>query len=136
MIERPIFTGSNTYFEALMFGIIFGWQKRDDNGIYGTHIDSQVFDPRACILTLRRRSTKRSAGSAVRCAWAGTTVASARRAICPTVSCTFICASKYGASSAAGAVKRERLDFLADNPVYIMRFVRYAGRRSRRSANP
>jgi hypothetical protein len=34
-----------------------------------------------------------------------------------------------------GAVKRELLDFLADNPVYIMRFARYAGRRSRRSAN-
>ena len=44
-------------------------------------------DPQARILTLRRRSKKRSAGSAVGCAWAGTTVASVRRAICPTVRC-------------------------------------------------
>ncbi len=33
-----------------------------------------------------------------------------------------------------GAVKRERLDFLADNPFYIKRFVYYVGRRCRGSA--
>ncbi len=50
MIERPIFIGYDAYFVASIFGIIFGWPKRHDNGVYGTHIDSQVFDPnRACV---------------------------------------------------------------------------------------
>ena len=41
---RPIFTGFDSFFEASIFGIIFGWPKRHDNGVCGTHIDSQVFD--------------------------------------------------------------------------------------------
>ena len=32
-----------------------------------------------------------------------------------------------------GAVKRERLDFLADNPFYTKRFAYYVGRRDRKS---
>ena len=116
MIGRPIFTGFDSFFEASIFGIIFGWPKRHDNGVCGTHIDSQVFDlSRAyadssvtrtlAFSTLRRRSKPRSAASAVGCAWAGTIVASVKRAIFPTARCAFTCASRYGASSAAGAAR-------------------------------
>ena len=44
MIGRPIFTGFDSYFDASIFGIIFGWPKRHDNGVCGTPIDSTVFD--------------------------------------------------------------------------------------------
>ena len=33
-----------------------------------------------------------------------------------------------------GKVKRERLDFLADNPLYTKRFAHYVGRRCRQAA--
>jgi hypothetical protein len=41
---RSIFIGSDSFFEASLFDIIFGWPKRHDSGVYGTHIDSPVFD--------------------------------------------------------------------------------------------
>ena len=44
MIGRLIFTGFDSFLKASILDIAFGWPKRHDNGVCGTHIDSQVFD--------------------------------------------------------------------------------------------
>jgi hypothetical protein len=59
-------------------------------------------DPKARVIKLNRRSKKRLAAVAVACRWAGTI-------------------ASYGACAICRAVKRERLDFLADNPLYTQR---------------
>src|ERR1700746_659778 len=77
--------------------------ERTVRGIFG--------DPKARVITLKRRSKKRLA------AGAGAERTGGK--------------DHTGARVACGKVKRERLDFLADNPLYTKRFAYYVGRRCR-----
>ena len=92
-------------------------------------------DPKARVITLNRRSKKQRAGVAVASRWAGTTARSAGCAICRAGTRGYFWSWRCGGSSAAdcGKVKRERLDFLADNPLYTKRFAYYVGRRCRQA---
>src|SRR4029077_5300471 len=84
-------------------------------------------DPKARVIGLNRRSKKRHAAVAVACRWAGTIARFAGCAICRVATRGFSwnwrCASSTVATAAR--VKRERLDFLADNPHYTKRFAYY-----------
>jgi transposase len=78
-------------------------------------------DPKARVIRLERRSKKRRAGAAVACRWAGTTARSAKVRIFLELEVRRL-DCRY-----CGKVKRERLDFLADNPLYTKRFAYFVG---------
>ena len=90
-------------------------------------------DPKARLIALKRRSKKRRAGAAVACRWVGTTAKSAGSAICRAGIRGYFWNWKVRRVECrrCGKVKRERLDFLADNPLYTKRFAYYVGRRCR-----
>ena len=90
-------------------------------------------DPKARVITLLRRSKKRSAAAAAGCSRVGTIAGSGECAICPAATCGCCSSSRFGASivGVAAKVKRERLEFLSDNPFYTKRFTYYVGRRCR-----
>ncbi len=90
-------------------------------------------DPKACVITLVRRSKKQSVAAAAAFSPGGTTGVPARHAICPaaTGACTWSWRSGAFSARAAAPRKRERLEFLADNPFYTKRFAYYVGRRCR-----
>lgn len=89
-------------------------------------------DPKARVISLVRRSKKRPVAVAVACSPVGTTGAHARRAICraATGACTWFEVRRIHCKH-CGTVKRERLEFLADNPFCTKRFAYYVGRRCR-----
>jgi len=62
-------------------------------------------DPKARVITLERRSKKRSAAAVVERTWAGTTGAGVRFAICPAAIRVSISSSRFGASNADVAAK-------------------------------
>ena len=96
----------------------------------GAGMRGRFGDPQTRIVTLARRAKKRAVGPAGRCIAASTTAR----------------AGRYGDLSSGpfrvyldlevrrvrcgrcAAVKRERLEFLADNPFYTQRFAHYVGR--------
>lgn len=125
MIDRLIFIGFDSFVEASIFGIMFGWTKRHDNGVCGTHIDSQVFDPEPSV---------RGFFGDPQDSYPATTF---KKTICG--QCGWVCMGWYDRRERqtrdlangqmliylrfeirrmfcrrCGAVKRERLDFLAD----------------------
>jgi transposase len=119
------------------------WARDDLNECdgCGMRIASPVFartavrgvfgDPKARVIGLNRRSKKPLAAVAVTSRWAGTTARCAGCAICRAATREF--SSKLEVRRIAcrrcGKVKRERLEFLADNPLYTKRFAYYVGRR-------
>ena len=92
-------------------------------------------DPKARVITLKRRSKKRHADAAVAYRWAGTTASSAGFAICPAGTRVIFLELEVRRVDcrSCGKVKRERLDFLADNPLYTKRFAYFVGRRCRQA---
>src|SRR6202162_5970358 len=86
-------------------------------------------DRHARVIRLVRRSKKRPAAVVGRCGRAGMTARSAARAIWPAGACAF--EVRRVDCRCCGKVKRERLEFLADNPLYTKRFAFYVGRRCR-----
>ena len=92
-------------------------------------------DPKARIVTLVRRSKKRCAAAADERIGAGTTGACGRCAICRgDTRIDLELEVRRVACRSCGHVKRERLDFLADNPLYTKRFAYYVGRRCRQAS--
>src|SRR5215204_1869426 len=93
-------------------------------------------DPKARVITLRRRSKKQRADAVAGCRRGGTTARSVVCAICPVETRGYSWSWRCGVSIAAAAakVKRERLDFLADNPLYTRRFALFVGRRCRQAS--
>src|SRR5436189_6427471 len=90
-------------------------------------------DPKARVIRVNRRSKKRLAAVVAASRWVGTI---ARCGVCAIWSCgdTRIFLElevRRIDSRRCGKVKRERLDFLADNPLYTKRFAFYVGRRCR-----
>src|SRR6516165_5583377 len=90
-------------------------------------------DPKARVIRLNRRSKKRLAAAAVARRWAGMIASYGVYAICRVATHGFFWNWRCGVSTAVtvARVKRERLDFLADNPLYTKRFAYYVGRRCR-----
>src|SRR6476661_1036374 len=90
-------------------------------------------DPKARVITLRRRSKKRRAGALVGSRWAGTDrkVRRVRDLSCGDTRIFLELEVRRLDCRNCGKVKRERLDFLADNPHYTKRFAYYVGRRCR-----
>jgi Helix-turn-helix domain of transposase family ISL3 len=80
-------------------------------------------DPKARVITLKRRSKKRLVDVAVAFRWGGT-IASDTRIFLELEVRRIECRR-------CGKVKQERLDFLADNPFYTKRFAYYVGQRCR-----
>jgi hypothetical protein len=62
-------------------------------------------DPKARVITLERRSKKRSAAAVVEHTWAGTTGARVGFAICPAATRVFISSSRFGAFNADAVAK-------------------------------
>jgi transposase len=92
-------------------------------------------DPKARVITLKRRSKKRHAGTAVACRWVGTTarVRRVRDLSCGDTRIFLELEVRRVECRRCGKVKRERLDFLADNPLYTKRFAYFVGRRCRQA---
>ena len=90
-------------------------------------------DPKARVIGLNRRSKKRHAAVAVACRWAGTIArfAGVRDLSCGDTRIFLELEVRRLDCRNCGRVKRERLDFLADNPHYTKRFAYYVGRRCR-----
>ena len=93
-------------------------------------------DPKARVITLRRRSKKRRAGAVVGSRWAGTTArsVSVRDLSCGDTRIFLELEVRRLDCRNCGKVKRERLDFLADNPLYTKRFAYFVGRRCRQAS--
>src|ERR1700741_3701154 len=72
-------------------------------------------DPKARLITLKRRSKKRRAGAAVACTWVGTTAKPVGSAICRAGIRGYFWNWRCGRVECRRCckVKRERLDFLA-----------------------
>ena len=92
-------------------------------------------DPWAVVITLRRRRKKRSAASAGEDLAPSTT---SGLDACRDISCgdkrVYLALSvRRVHCPRCGGVKRERLDWLADNPLYTKRFAFFVGRRCRES---
>src|SRR5271170_1264889 len=85
-------------------------------------------DPDVRIVTLDRRSKKRFAAAAVASRWAGTIAGYGGFRIALELEMRRI------ECGACASVKRERLEFLADNPHFTKRFAFYVGRRCRQAA--
>src|SRR5258707_11683817 len=90
-------------------------------------------DPDVRIVRLDRRSKKRFAAVVGGSTTAGTIGGCGRFATCRAQDFGLFSNSKCVASRAA-TVKRERLDFLADNPHFTKRFAFYVGRRCRQAS--
>ena len=91
-------------------------------------------DPKARVITFKRRSKKRSAVAVVERTWAGTTDARGAFAICRVATRAILQIDvRRVRCKGCGQVKSERLDFLADNPFYTKRFAYYVGRRCRQA---
>src|SRR5450759_1901570 len=103
-------------------GIIFRWPThRSDSGACGTRTRSPAFapNPRCAVSSvIRRRASSRSLGAQKN----GLRVLRALEIEVRRVRCR-----------SCGKVKRERLDFLADNPLYTKRFAHYVGQRCRQA---
>lgn len=90
-------------------------------------------DPRACVITLVRRSRKAACGSCgrVQSGWYDRRTRKARDLSCGDRRVCLEFEVRRIQCKHRGTVKRERLDFLADNPFYTKRFAYYVGRRCR-----
>jgi transposase len=92
-------------------------------------------DPQARIVTLKRRSKKRHAGAVAGCRRAGTTeIRQVRDLSCGDTWIYLELEVRRLDCRSCGKVKRERLDFLADNPLYTRRFAYFVGRRCRQAS--
>ena len=121
--------GTKIEAQAAAVGYVFvscGFRpERTVRGIFG--------DPKARVIALKRRSKKRLAAFAVACRWVGTTGRCAGCAIFLAARLGYIWNWRFDGVDCAGCgkVKRERLEFLADNPLYTKRFAYFVGRRCR-----
>src|SRR5580700_8667003 len=84
-------------------------------------------DPKARVIRLNRRSKKRLAAVAVASRWAGTIAScgGVRDLSCGDTRIFLELEARRLDCRNCGRVKRERLDFLADNPHYTKRFAYY-----------
>src|SRR5450759_882302 len=103
--------GFSGFRKVIELGMMSRWPiHRSDGGAYGTRTRSPVFapNPRCAVSSvIRRRASSRLPGAQK----------NGRRVRC----------------RSCGKVKRERLDFLADNPLYTKRFAHYVGQRCRQT---
>ena len=130
---------------ALRFGIRGGWrERRDDVGDFGMHIASRVFgrNRRCAAFAVIRESAGDRAQSAVKktvcgcCGrsqkgWYDHKICRVRDLSCGDTRIFLELEVRRLDCRNCGRVKRERLDFLADNPHYTKRFAYYVGRRCR-----
>ena len=144
MVESRTSTGFAEFEVERKFGMISRWPLLPNAKVCWTHIVSRVVIPRLVFVvssvTPRRVSlhlpgAQKNALRFVRPPFTGvsTIAPGGRFAICRAATCAFISISKCAVSSAGscGKVKREWLEFLADNPFYTKRFAYYVGRRCR-----
>ena len=104
------------------------WPEPTVRGIFG--------DPKARVISLKRRSKKRRAAVAVGSRWAGTTARSVGCAIYHAGIARIFLELEVRRVDCrnCGKVKRERLEFLADNQFYTKRFAYFVGRRCRQAS--
>ena len=90
-------------------------------------------DPKARVITLERRSKKRSAAAVVErsLGWYDRRTRQVRDLSCGDTRIYLEFEVRRVQCRRCGKVKRERLEFLADNPFYTKRFAHYVGRRCR-----
>jgi transposase len=90
-------------------------------------------DPKARVITLKRRSKKQLVDVAVAFRWGGTdrTIRHARDLSCGDTRIFLEVEVLRVGCRRCGKVKQERLDFLAYNPFYTRRFAYYVGQRCR-----
>jgi len=92
-------------------------------------------DPKARVITLERRSTQTHCGCCGRAhmGWYDRRTRQVRDLSCGDTRIYLEIEVRRVQCRGCGTVKRERLDFLADNPFYTKRFALYVGRRCRAS---
>jgi transposase len=88
-------------------------------------------DPKARIIRLKRRSKKRAAPTAEPCIGAATIARRVRDLSCGDTRVYLEIEVRRVLCRASGKVRRERIEFLADNPLYTKRFAIFVGRRCR-----
>ena len=130
---------------GLEFGMNDGWHEhRNDAGGFGIRIRFQVFDaeptvrgifgdPKARVITLQPTLKKTACGCCgrVQMGWYDRKVRRVRDLSCGDTRIFLELEVRRLDCRSCGKVKRERLDFLADNPLYTKRFAYYVGRRCR-----
>ena len=139
MVESRTSTGFAEFEAEPKFGMIFRCPLLPNAKVCWTHNfpgcrpqpSSWCFgDPKARVITLTRRSKKRFAVCAPPFTGVSTTAPGGRCAICRAATSHL---SRFRSAPrcvpSCGKVKRERLEFLADNPFYTKRFAYYVGRR-------
>src|SRR5271163_4186779 len=87
--------------------------------------------PTARVIRLNRRSKKRPAAVAVQMGWYDRKARRVRDLSCGDTRIFLELEVRRIDCRRCGKVKSERLDFLADNPLYTKRFAYYVGRRCR-----
>ena len=90
-------------------------------------------DPKARVITLKRRSKKTACGcrGRIQKGWYDRKARRVRDLSCGDTRIFLELEVRRVDCERCGKVKRERLDFLADNPLYTKRFAYYVGRRCR-----
>lgn len=123
--------------------MIFRWLPQGNASVFWTHTGSPVFDRwigYAVYLVIRRPASSRSSGgqkNTLRCVWSRAPgwydrkVRRVRDLSCGDTRVHLELEVRRVTCRSCGQVKRERLDFLADNPLYTKRFAFYVGRRVR-----
>src|ERR1019366_1500117 len=127
-------------------GIIFRWPiYRSDSGACGTRTRSPVFvpNPRCAVSSvIRRRASSCLPGAqkndlrvlrAGSLGWYDRRIRRVRDLLCGDTRIFLEIEVRRVRCSSCGKVKRERLDFLADNPLYTKRFAHYVGQRCRQA---
>jgi transposase len=138
--------GFQAFCKVFKFGVMFGWPiQRSDSGGCGTRTPSPVFvrSPRCAVSSvIRRRASsplydaqKKICGCCgrVHSGWYDRRTRRVRDLSCGDMGIFLEIEVRRVQCRRCGRVKRERLEFLADNPFYTKRFAHYVGRRCRQA---
>ena len=138
--------GFQEFQKGLAFGIMSEWPiLRSDGGDFGMSMHSRGFvrSPRcaACSVIRKRASSPQTALKKTICSccgrvhsgWYDRRTRRVRDLSCGDARIFLEIEVRRVLCKSCGHVKRERLDFLADNPFYTKRFAYYVGRRCRQA---
>ena len=144
-VQSHMGTGCERFESRKKTGMVFPWrdQQSEQDGC-GIRMHSMGFrptptvrgvfgEPKARIVSLIRRSKKQPAAAAAKCrsGWYDRRVRQIRDLSCGDTRVYLEFEVRRVLCPSCGKVKRERLEFLANNPFYTKRFAYYVGRRCR-----
>ncbi|MSP80799.1 MAG: transposase family protein [Rhodospirillales bacterium] len=132
--------GLSGFCKVIELSITSRWPThRSDSGAFGTRTRSPAFaaNPRCAVSSvIRRRASSRSPGAQktvcgccgrVHSGWHDRRIRQVRDLPCGDTRIFLEIEVRWVQCRSCGKVKRERFDFLADNPFYTKRFAHYVG---------